>query len=112
MSRQRRVLWSSVGALAVLAGGAAGACGQDAAGVAARDQQAGTRTRPGAAPERSQPAAGTPRPEVVVRDALRANPLTAPYGIATTWREGAVVLSGRVGTKQVHDAAVQLAIAC
>ena len=43
--------------------------------------------------------------------ALRANPLTAPYPINATWRDGAVVLSGRVGTKQVHDAAVQMAIA-
>ena len=43
--------------------------------------------------------------------ALRANPLTAPYAINATWRDGAVVLSGRVGTKQVHDAAVQMAIA-
>ncbi len=38
-------------------------------------------------------------------------PLTAPYPIAATWRNGVVVLSGRVGTKVIHDAAVQLAIA-
>ena len=51
------------------------------------------------------------RPEVAVQDALRSNPLTAPYPIAATWRNGVVVLSGRVGTKLVHDAAVQIAIA-
>ena len=42
---------------------------------------------------------------------MRANPLTAPYPIAATWQKGTVVLSGRVGTKQVHDAAVRMAIA-
>ena len=36
--------------------------------------------------------------------------MTAPYPITTSWRKGAVVLSGRVGTKQVHDVAVRLAI--
>ena len=43
--------------------------------------------------------------------ALRSNPLTAPYAINPTWKNGVVILSGRVGTKQVHDAAVQMAIA-
>ncbi len=43
--------------------------------------------------------------------ALRAHPLTAPYPIMTRVSKGAVVLSGRVGTKAVHDVAVQLAIA-
>ncbi len=38
--------------------------------------------------------------------------MTAPYPIAAVWRDGVVVLLGRVGTKQVHDMAVQLAIAC
>ena len=52
------------------------------------------------------------RPEWIVQNALRANPLTAPYPIAVSWRDGVVVLLGRVGTKQVHDAAVQMAIAC
>ena len=51
------------------------------------------------------------RPEVIMARALRSNPLTAPYAINATWRDGTVVLAGRVGTKQVHDAAVQMAIA-
>ena len=51
------------------------------------------------------------RPDLQVVGALRANPLTAPYAIRSSWRDGAVVLSGRVGTKQVHDMAVRTAIA-
>ncbi|SIO59770.1 BON domain-containing protein [Singulisphaera sp. GP187] len=51
------------------------------------------------------------RPEIVVSEALRNHPVTAQYPIATTWRSGQVVLSGRVGTKVVHDTAVRLAIA-
>ena len=51
------------------------------------------------------------RPEVIMTRALRSNPLTAPYAIGAVWRDGTVILRGRVGTKQVHDAAVQMAIA-
>ncbi len=51
------------------------------------------------------------RPEVIMARALRSNPLTAPYAIGAYWRDGKVILSGRVGTKQVHDSAVQMAIA-
>lgn len=51
------------------------------------------------------------RPEVVMARALRSNPLTAPYAIGVSWQRGTLVLSGRVGTKQVHDATVQMAIA-
>ncbi len=57
-------------------------------------------------------AASVPRPESIVLNAIRANPVTAPYFIRTTWRKGAVELSGVVGTKQVHDVAVRLAIDC
>ena len=96
MSGQRWVLRSSFGALAILAGGSSFAWGQNAP-----------------VPSGSGPgqAATVERPEVIVQNALRANPLTAPYPIAATWRNGVVVLSGRVGTKVIHDAAVQLAIA-
>jgi osmotically-inducible protein OsmY len=48
---------------------------------------------------------------VVLAIALRSNPLTASYPIATTWRDGAVVLTGRVGTTQIHDEAIRVAIA-
>ena len=43
------------------------------------------------------------RPEAVVLSVLRSHPVTAPYGITTSWKNGAVVLSGRVGTSQVHE---------
>jgi osmotically-inducible protein OsmY len=52
-----------------------------------------------------------PRVELQVLTALRGHPLTAPYPITATWKKGTVVLSGVVGTKQVHDVAVRLAIA-
>jgi osmotically-inducible protein OsmY len=44
-------------------------------------------------------------------EALAANPITAPYRLATADRAGRVVLAGRVGSKQVHDVAVRTAIA-
>jgi osmotically-inducible protein OsmY len=62
-------------------------------------------------PSSSTSTPSLPRPEVAVLQALRANPLTAPYPIATSWRGGKVVLSGVVGTKTIHDAAVRTAIA-
>jgi osmotically-inducible protein OsmY len=49
--------------------------------------------------------------ELIVIRALRAHPLTAPYPYTTSLRNGDVVLSGRVGTKQAHDLAVRLALA-
>ena len=55
-------------------------------------------------------AVATPS-EIAVLQALAANPVTAPYRIATTIRNGRVVLVGRVGTKQAHDVAVRTAIA-
>jgi osmotically-inducible protein OsmY len=55
-------------------------------------------------------AQNVPRPEVVVSEAIRSHPLTAPYPIGVSWRKGKVVLSGVVGTKQVHDIAVRLAM--
>lgn len=60
-------------------------------------------------PPRSTPVDAN-RPEVVVFQALRNHPITAPYPIATTYRAGQVVLSGRVGTKLVHDTAVRIGI--
>jgi osmotically-inducible protein OsmY len=59
----------------------------------------------------AQVAPSTPRPELVVLNAIRSHPVTAPYPIMATWQKGKVVLSGVVGTKQVHDTAVRLAIA-
>jgi osmotically-inducible protein OsmY len=83
---------SSWGALAIVAGVAGLALGQQAVPPRAADN-----------PQF--------RPEVIMTRALRSNPLTAPYAIGAIWQDGTVILAGRVGTKQVHDAAVQMAIA-
>jgi hypothetical protein len=40
-----------------------------------------------------------------------ANPVTAPYRFAVTPKGRRYILSGRVGTKQVHDVAIQTALA-
>ncbi len=45
-----------------------------------------------------------------VVDALRANPATAPYEIQVTPSKGAIVLSGKVGTKQIHDVVIQTVV--
>jgi osmotically-inducible protein OsmY len=83
-------------ALSVVAGVASPALGQQAAPSAASPHPADNPQE---------------RPEVIMARALRSNPLTAPYAISATWKDGMVIVSGRVGTKQVHDAAVQMAIA-
>ena len=62
-----------------------------------------------AAPSRQ--AVDTGRPDAAVLRALQFNPVTAPYRIGATWRDGKLVLTGRVGTKQIHDAAVRIALA-
>ena len=59
------------------------------------------------------PQAKTARPseaESSLIRALGANPVTAPYRFATELRGKQVALKGRVGTKQVHDLAIQTAI--
>jgi osmotically-inducible protein OsmY len=50
------------------------------------------------------------QPDAIVLSAIRANPLTAPYPITAAWRNGTVVLSGRVGTSVIHDMAVRTVI--
>ena len=50
------------------------------------------------------------QPDAIVLSAIRANPLTAPYAITAAWRNGAVVLAGRVGTSVIHDMAVRTVI--
>jgi hypothetical protein len=55
-------------------------------------------------------AARSDRPDAIVQSAIRANPLTAPYAITAAWRNGSVVLAGRVGTKAIHDMAVRTVI--
>jgi osmotically-inducible protein OsmY len=50
------------------------------------------------------------QPDAIVLSAIRANPLTAPYAINAAWRNGKVILSGRVGTSVIHDMAVRTVI--
>jgi len=50
------------------------------------------------------------QPDAIVLSAIRANPLTAPYAINASWRNGEVILSGRVGTSVIHDMAVRTVI--
>ncbi|MFO0889751.1 MAG: BON domain-containing protein [Isosphaeraceae bacterium] len=65
---------------------------------------------PPAAPLR--PSEGGARsPDLLTLQALQANPITAPYPISVSWQKGRIILSGRVGTGQVHDAAVRTVIA-
>ena len=97
MVRDRGAFRSTFGALALMAAVAGLVPAQQAAPIG--DWSATRRTTPSSDPKSSWPRA------------LRSNPLTAPYAISATWRDGTVILSGRVGTKQVHDAAVQMAIA-
>lgn len=65
---------------------------------------------PQATPPAAAPAAPV-TPEQTMLQALAANPVTAPYAFGVTRRNGRYVLRGRVGTKQIHDAAVQTMIA-
>jgi osmotically-inducible protein OsmY len=59
---------------------------------------------------RTQDAPTVARPDEVVMIAVRSNPVTASYPIFATLQKGKVILAGRVGSKQVHDAAVRMAI--
>ncbi|MGZ3316338.1 MAG: BON domain-containing protein [Isosphaeraceae bacterium] len=55
-------------------------------------------------------AARSDQPDAIVLSVIRANPLTAPYAITAAWRNGTVVLAGRVGTSVIHDMAVRTVI--
>jgi osmotically-inducible protein OsmY len=99
METQRSLLAQSLAALALFAGGVSIASGQGPARPAAPTQVAPRRAAPDGL-----------RAEMLVLSAIRSHPLTAAYPIMAAWRNGAVVLSGVVGTKQVHDVAVRIAI--
>ena len=51
------------------------------------------------------------RVEINLLRSLQANPATAPYAFSAERRGSKVALRGRVGTKLVHDSAIQTAIA-
>jgi hypothetical protein len=50
------------------------------------------------------------QPDAIVMSAIRANPFTAPYAITAGWRNGTIILTGRVGTSVIHDMAVRTVI--
>ena len=50
------------------------------------------------------------RVELATLQALRSNPVTAPYLISAAMRDGKLVLSGKVGTHQIHDIVVRTVI--
>jgi len=58
----------------------------------------------------AQGAKSAAAPDLLLLGALRSNPVTAPYAISVSRQKGVIVLAGRVGTKQIHDAAVRMAI--
>lgn len=54
--------------------------------------------------------AGPPPQASALRQALQADPLTAPFPVQVDVVDGRYVLSGRVGSKQAHDAVVRTAL--
>ena len=65
-------------------------------------------------PRQTPQTSAIPRPSntppAAIAEALQANPITAPYPIRVTSRDGQYILSGTVGSKQVHDVAVRALI--
>ncbi len=59
----------------------------------------------------AQPAVVRQPGEETILRALAADPITAPYAFWTTVQNGKVVLSGRVGSKAIYDAAIRDVIA-
>jgi osmotically-inducible protein OsmY len=49
-------------------------------------------------------------PVASLQSTLQSNPVTAPYRIGVTTRNGRALLTGRVGSKAVYDAAIRAAI--
>ncbi|HEX3448183.1 MAG TPA: BON domain-containing protein [Isosphaeraceae bacterium] len=106
MKPRRLALPSSI-ALALLACGQNVAFGQTVPRPAGQNQKPDNAQRPAPQTPVGQTAA---RLDAVVLAAIRSNPMTAAYPISTNLQKGKVVLSGIVGTKQVHDAAVRMVI--
>lgn len=81
------------------------------AGAQALVHVAETRGQQGNPPgDRVPSAQRSDQPDAIVLSAIRANPLTAPYAITAAWRDGRVILSGRVGTSVIHDMVVRTVI--
>ncbi|MDB5353349.1 MAG: putative periplasmic or secreted lipoprotein [Planctomycetota bacterium] len=63
----------------------------------------------GAAP-RAAAQADSSSVEIAILNALRTHPITSGYAFRTGRKDGRIVLSGRVGTKEIHDVAIRLAL--
>ena len=68
-----------------------------------------TTQRPAASAQ--APTTAATRVDSTLLQTLQANPITAPYRFGTEVRGNKVMLLGRVGSKYVHDVAIQTAIA-
>ena len=77
----------------------------------ARGQLLNPQPAPATGPASSQIAVVAKPLNTAIAEALAANSVTAPYRIGVESRNGKIVLSGRVGSSFVHDAAVRTAIA-
>ncbi len=66
----------------------------------------GTGSKPAAASKTTSSPS-----ELALLKVLRENPVTGPYSFQTSRKDGKLVLSGRVGTREIHDIAVRLALA-
>jgi osmotically-inducible protein OsmY len=104
--KPRRLALQTCIALASLAGGQMVAFSQTVVRPARQTQ------KPGDTPlaVRTQDDQEAARLATAVLWAMRSNPVTAAYPISARAQKGKVVLSGIVGTKQVHDAAVRMLI--
>jgi osmotically-inducible protein OsmY len=65
---------------------------------------------PGAPSSQVTSTPSSPTMASAIVQALQANPVTAPYRFTVSQRGTKYALAGRVGTKQVHDAAIQTMI--
>lgn len=85
-----------------------------AAAVALAGPFSGGLSAQGQASPRGAPRQSTAAPsgpEVAILQALQTNPVTAPYRFAVAAVGRQYALSGKVGTKRVHDVAIQTMIA-
>lgn len=97
----------------VLSFGSAAALGLGQAAIAQTNQadpQVSRTTQRSVAPS-STPQLNANSPPVLLARALQSNPITAPYRIRISVDKGTVILSGKVGTKRIHDEVVRTAIA-
>jgi osmotically-inducible protein OsmY len=77
----------------------------------ARGQLLNPQPSPVSAQAGTQTQVVTKTLDMAIAESLAGNPVTAPFRIGVASRNGKLVLTGRVGSSYVHDAAVRTAIA-